>query len=463
MKKGLAMIAFWFFAGLWLPAQNASITAPKANNIVWTKDSQQMILWTHAGKATVRLVLFAPNGAKAGIIKSKFPLGNGQFPWSVGKLENGQTVTPAKGYKIQLKIDGTDVILDTSGPFEIATAQIIPPGSPPADVVVLNRQPAIDPRLITPTLKVTNPANGAQVMPGGACPIGWTLIGGGYAQVKIMLYPEGQPHLARTGQVTWISQGTTNDGSYSWKLSPTERTGKYVVRVQTPDGKLCGDSGVLTIGSTALQPVVVNLAPGIQDILPKSAHIVIQQVNFNMPELGLLTGVSVKVLVNATSDFVLDPALGHPQYGALYLRCVVEVPHTEPPVSFKGPSSFSALKIADDVHSLKGSGYYWLGAAPARFSKGTSAFTASFAPHLKGKAVGHEVVRKMVQGPFSAGALCKQQYFSKLTITLHLVTQGIEAVDSRVTYLAYNTKTWPLKSVIVDGEVNICQGGIKYW
>ncbi len=453
MKKLLLGTALAFLSGGWILAQSGAFISPKGNE-AWMLGSLQAILWSHSGKAQVRLVLFAPSGAKAGVVKTNLKLADGYFHWIAGRLDNTQGVPPGKGYTLQLKIDGTSVILDTSAPFEIVPAP--PSGKPPVTMIPVDPGPRTNPGPVSPILRVSQPAAGTVVEPGGECPIRWTLVAGGYAAVKIMFYPSGQPRLARSGQVSWISQNTANDGAFSWKLAATERTGKYVVRVQTLDDKVFGDSGEITIGTPAL-PIVKNIAPAIKVQLPQSASLSIQQVDFDMEEPGVVTGISVKAAVNSSSDFVLDNTLGHKQYGPLYARCVVEVPVTQDEYS-KSPGLFAPKKIGDDVYALKGTGYFWLNASPTRFTSGGSTFTANFAPHLQGQALGQEVVRQMPRAQ-----ICRKQYFPKLTVTLHLVTQGGEAIASKTVYLIYNAKKWPLKTIVLSTVVNMCLQGIQQW
>jgi hypothetical protein len=132
LEKTFTMIGLWCCA-LGLAAQSGTIVSPKAND-VWMLGSQRQVQWTFAGNATVKLQLFSASGAKVGAIKSGLPLAAGSFPWTVGRLENGQMVPPAKGYRLQLvRSDGAPVVLHKdAGPFEIAATQVVSMAKPPA-------------------------------------------------------------------------------------------------------------------------------------------------------------------------------------------------------------------------------------------------------------------------------------------------------------------------------------------
>ncbi|GEM_PF-6307685 len=132
LEKTFTMIALWCCA-LGLAAQSGTIVSPKAND-VWMLGSQRQVQWTFSGNATVKLQLFSASGAKVGAIKSGLPLAAGSFPWTVGRLENGQMVPPAKGYRLQLvRSDGAPVVLHKdAGPFEIAATQVVSMAKPPA-------------------------------------------------------------------------------------------------------------------------------------------------------------------------------------------------------------------------------------------------------------------------------------------------------------------------------------------
>ena len=470
MKKLLLGIVILIHAPGWILGQSASITAPKAND-VWTFGDIETVKWTYSGNCLVRLVLYDPSGAKAGIIKSGLQLTDGAFSWPVGQLEGGASVAPVKGYRIQLRIDGSGLTLaNSAGSFEIAGSPATPvppsppppgnppPGNPPpANMIVLNRNLRVNPVQITPTLRVNQPGEGATLKPGDTFPITWTLVGG-YNEVKIMMYPAGQPHLARAGQVRWIAENAPNSGSFSWKLDATERTGKYVVRVQTPDDKVFGDSGAFTIASFQNLQVTQVRAPDIKNLLADQASIDIQLLDYQMLAMGELNSVGMLVNVNSNSGFVLTPALGHPQYGSLYARCVIEVPNTD------ASGFFTAVKVLDAVYSLKGAPPFKLEAHPTNIGWAGAKFNAGFDPDCKGQALGQKVVQKMKSGPFEGGKLCILEYYPKLTVTLHLVTKKGEAVAEKSVYLHYDANQWPLSVIVLPGEVNSCpKKGMQNW
>jgi len=462
MKKFSLGIMVLFVTAAWLAAQSGTITSPKAND-VWDFGAKEMVQWTFSGNAAVKLLLYDAAGKKLGPIKSG-QLSDGSFLWTVGTLESGKMVAAAKNYSLQLvQTDAGSIVLHKyAGPFEIAPVPATPippppPGNPPANMIVLNRSSRINPGLITPTLRVSQPAAGAVLNPGDTFPIAWSLVGGGYNEVKIMMYPAGQPHLARAGQVRWIAQSAPNSGVFSWKLEANERTGKHVVRVQTPDGKIFGDSGVFTIGSEPVLTTVRVRAPDIKTMLADQAAIAIQLLDFQMSGPGELKFVSMLVKVNSGSGFVLTPAMGHPQYGSLYARCVIEVPNTDK------SGNFTATKVLDAIYSLKGAPPFKLIAQPTQIGWGDTTFNADFDPDCHGQAQGQKVVQKQHSGPFEGGKLCIREYYPKLTVTLHLVTRNGEAVAEKSVYIHYDADQWPMGSVFLPGEVNSCSKGVQKW
>jgi hypothetical protein len=199
-------------------------------------------------------------------------------------------------------------------------------------------------------------------------------------------------------------------------------------------------------------------ARDVDTLLAQSAAISIDKIDFSMNQLNKIQGIGVYVAVNSTSDFALSPDVGHPQYGSLYLRCVIENPYTD------AQGTISTSVVMDSIASLKGGGgSLKLNVLPHEIAKGPAKFTCDFHPEYPGEVVGQEVVMKMPGDFFGGGKLCKQQFFPKMTITLHLVTKSGEAIAGKKIYLIYDRKTWPLPAVILPGEVNMCQEGIQDW
>lgn len=276
MKKHAAIAIILGLVAAAAFGQTAKLTKPALGSS-WAIGTTQAILWTHSGKALVRLVLFNPSGAKAGIIKSKQPLDNGSFPWSVGKLENGQVVPPAKGYTIQLKIDGTDVILSSSGPFEIASAQTTPPAPPPAgnpQFMTITQVAVIPPQPKTATpivVSVTHPAKGIAWTPlktnfsvkwEWSIPIDATDRGGwfpncGGCPVDVWIVPTAAPsQKIPLKKNICCGQGPIKNGIVTYAgqyqgIAPNLASGDHVVRVSwTNKPGFYGDSQPFAVKST---------------------------------------------------------------------------------------------------------------------------------------------------------------------------------------------------------------------
>ena len=474
MKKIGFSIAVWLCICAGLAAQSGTITSPMSGaNEVWMAGDTKNITWTYSGAATVKLLLFDSTGNKVGPIKSGLSLSAGSHPWTVGTLETGKTVGPAKGYTLQMvRTDGgVSILLCKAGPFEIATAAIIPPAPlppppPPGTPVVLrDRRRIISPVQILPMLRVSQPVDGTQLFPGDSCAIEWSLPGDSYANVMILRYPPGQAHLISSGQGEWIAQSAPNTGSFSWKLSELERTGKCVVRVLSSDGKVHGDSGVVTIASKPLPPnqrVHVVARPA-DSLMAKSATLSVKRVDCFFKDCAL-TNVIVHLTVDATpsvgqKDVVLSPDVGHPQLGSLYLRCRLEDPYTD------SKGKFTVTPSCDHWVSVKGGGGSWKvrEVFPQTIPAGLSEVAVFFDLQPPVPRRGQLVAQKMPSSFLGGGNLCKQYYFQKLIITAHLLTHSGDIAADHKQYLTYSENECPLSSITLPGEVNNCWEGVQDW
>jgi hypothetical protein len=316
----------------------------------------------------------------------------------------------------------------------------------------------VQPPNMTPMLRVTKPVDGTQVIPPTTCFVAWTLPGSGYDKVNIMLYSNGQPQWT-------IATNTENDGFFDWKLDGLERTGKYVVRVMTPDGKIHGDSGVVTIAAKTLPPEqqVHAVARTPEQMLAKSASLSVKRLDCFYQDCGLAT-VTVRVLVDAVpadgvKDFILSPDVGHPQLGSIYVRCRVEDP------LFSSNGSFSVSPAYDRWISLKGGG----GSEKVRFvypqvvPGGQSVVEIVFDLKPPVPLRGQLVIQRMPRDLFGGGKNCRQYYFPKLIVTVHLITQGGDMAAARTQYMTYSEKECDLYSVVLPGEVTNCQEGMQDW
>jgi uncharacterized protein YkwD len=101
------------------------------------------------------------------------------------------------------------------------------------------------------SIKVTSPKVGPEVWnPGSTYPIKWQVSGGMSSTVKILLYSPGFPKPPDLGaRVVVIKGSTPNNGLFNWAIPSIQRTGKWVIRVQTVDDKVWGDSDILKIES----------------------------------------------------------------------------------------------------------------------------------------------------------------------------------------------------------------------
>jgi uncharacterized protein YkwD len=101
------------------------------------------------------------------------------------------------------------------------------------------------------SIKVTSPKLGPEIWhPGSTYAIKWIASGSMSSTVKILLYSPGFPKPPDLGARVEVIKGSTlNNGLFNWKIPSLHRTGKHVVRVQTIDDKVWGDSEILKIES----------------------------------------------------------------------------------------------------------------------------------------------------------------------------------------------------------------------
>lgn len=444
MRKRLFGVLVLFFASGWILAQTGTITSPKAND-VWMLGDTKAITWTHTGQDTVKLFLLDQNKKKLGIIKSALQLSAGSWPWTVGSLEGGLTVPPAKGYRIEMKLAGEAIVLDPgAGPFEIAPAATGP--APIVMSVVAIAAPGTD-------LKVTKPMSGTQVMVGGTCPVAWSLSAA-CPTVKIMV--------CRAGQLQWdIAASTANDGSFDWKLDGTERTGRYVVRVQTPDGKVHGDSGEFTIVATTLPPDQHTRVVAGDPELPDGFWMYIDDPIYNYDNKCVASKVHMnfRIVTNTQINFGLSPNIGHPQYGSLFLRCLVERPQ------MNKSGNLSAVKIYDRIYSLKGGGAS-LKILDAQLTKiAPSEYRIKLTLDMVNPIpiMGLLVLQKQSSGIAEPGGLCQRYFYPKMTIFVSQMCKKGEAQEKIVKYLISNQGVCPPEQVFLPGETSNCTKGVNEW
>jgi hypothetical protein len=470
MKRVVLAAALAAFV-LSVPAWGATITVTSpAAGISWCKDNAYTITWTQSGgmQATVAIRLRVAGSSEADPAAATICNGDpndGSYSWKIpNSIPDGQ-------YFIRVRTDDSTVIGD-SAPFKVVNCQAQPvpppppppppnnppPSPPPDNLIVTRNNPAINPATILPTLRVIHPASGAVLSQGNEFRITWTLPGGLYNEVKIMSYPAGQPGLAQAGQVRWIAKNAPNTGSFKWKLEPTERTGKHVVRVQTLDDKVYGDSGEFTINPLQTSNTVHLRAMDVKDMLAVKATIDIERLDHGIYSNGDIQGVGMIVRAQSPAGFVLTPLFGHPKYGSLYARCVIEVPRTAK------DGSFTAIKVHDAVYSLKGAPPFKLDAHPTQIGWAADSFNANFDPDCQGLATGQKVAIKQKSSALEGGKLCIAEYYPKLTVTLHLVTQNGEAIAEKSIYIRYDLDRGPKEVMVLPGEVDACtKKGMQNW
>ncbi|MEW5908572.1 MAG: hypothetical protein AB1659_02095 [Thermodesulfobacteriota bacterium] len=137
----------------------------------------------------------------------------------------------------------------------LTPAQKMPPPAPP------------EYSASTISIKVTSPDASSILKPGSKFSIKWKGEGEMDTKVKVILYPEGQPHLADAGQATVITKSTTNNGMFDWDIPSLSRIGKYVIRVQTTDNVVKGDSAAFAIKESEPLQFTQLKAPTAPDII----------------------------------------------------------------------------------------------------------------------------------------------------------------------------------------------------
>jgi hypothetical protein len=100
-------------------AQTITVASP-AGGASWKKGSMHAIQWSSAGLSagqTVSIILWL-NGARLGDIALNVPATQGQYQWTVGSYQGGQSA-PGSGYRIRVR---TADVLGDSAAFTIAAA-----------------------------------------------------------------------------------------------------------------------------------------------------------------------------------------------------------------------------------------------------------------------------------------------------------------------------------------------------
>ncbi len=90
------------------------------------------------------------------------------------------------------------------------------------------------------TISVTNPHAGTSLFLGRSCTVTWTSTGSMNSRVKLLLFSGNM--LKAT-----ISESTNNSGSFIWTVPGTLKTGTYIIRVQTIENQVFGDSAPFSI------------------------------------------------------------------------------------------------------------------------------------------------------------------------------------------------------------------------
>jgi subtilisin family serine protease len=102
------------------------LTSPNGGE-TWELGSTQNITWNATGiSGQVWLSLFK-DGANVGAIKGNLEASEGTYPWTVGTLSNGTTVSPGSGYTIRVKQQGGGLQDFSDSSFTISGLEVTSP------------------------------------------------------------------------------------------------------------------------------------------------------------------------------------------------------------------------------------------------------------------------------------------------------------------------------------------------
>lgn len=264
MKRIALYFAASFFLFLLIPqsfiasaVNAATVTSPKAGN-AWVIGTKSVITWS-GSTASGQLHLYASD-SKIGVISSNVNFSTGSFTWTVGALEGGIKVPPAKDYRVWLVQNG--------GPIA------------KSDLFAIDKlyyytelKTNMGTRLFGGALSaiaVNSPAADSKFKPGEWIPLTWNKAGiEGYQTVTLGVYlPDKKTFVGSVGSNANPATSWPNSGSYDAPVfNQRYQVGKqYVLRVATPDEKHIGFSGIFSIIPLTAVPVTEELGPEIYHI-----------------------------------------------------------------------------------------------------------------------------------------------------------------------------------------------------
>ncbi len=257
-----------------------AITSPTASD-TWNKNSTYNITWSRAGvlSANVKVNIFLNSTDPSNFVQQLTGPNTGSLSWTIpGTYANGS-------YIMRIKTDDS-LVFDDSDLFTI-----------------------IDGGSVTPTITVNSPAAGSTWFKSHSYNITWSATGTQTANVNIDVYRNTVDPLNFIEQIT-----TVNDGTHNWVIPATYSDGNYIIRIETTDAAIHGDSGTFNItGDPNLPPSITITSPTASDSWNKSST-----YNITWNKTGTMSeNIKINIFMNTTDPSNFVQQLTGPNTGSL--------------------------------------------------------------------------------------------------------------------------------------------------
>ncbi len=208
------------------------VTSPKSTDR-WTMGHSYDITWKSSAGASsgIKINIFKDSVSVANFIEQLTGPNNGLYGWTIpAGYEEGN-------YILRIKTDDNRLSDDS-------------------DLFYIENDPSA-----TPTITVTAPSTGVIWRKGLSYDIKWTKTGTQSDNVNIKIYTDSIDPGNLVEQLTG-----PNSRTYNWTIPTSYSNGSYILRVETDDAAVHGDSGIFTIATnSSLPPSITVTSPTSND------------------------------------------------------------------------------------------------------------------------------------------------------------------------------------------------------